>query len=175
MDLPLAGAVVNVMIPVFFAYVYAVVAAPFTVTSISVSGLSVSVKVLVEPSPLNVFESVPMMDWQRCHLGMVVPLADAIYRSGGDNYMAGKNSKIMLRAAKEIRRNLALLKQTGTSIQPAKMNLFIVISPKIVAIILAKLYCSDFGTRFIYEHSKKAKKEMMALRHDYYRILKERI
>lgn len=120
-------------------------------------------------------ECSSMMDWQLCHLGIVIPLADAIYRSGGDNYTAGKNREIMLRTAKEIRRNLYLLRQTGTSIHPAKMKLLLIVSPKIVAMALAKLYCSDFGSKFIYGHSQKAKKEMMALRHDYYRILKKRI
>lgn len=120
-------------------------------------------------------ECVAMADWQLCHLGMVVPLADAVYRGGGDNYTAGKNRKNMLRAAKEIRWNLCLLRQTGTSIRPAKMKLFLIIRPEIAAAVLARLYCSDFGSKFIYGHSQKAKQEMTALRHDYYRILKERL
>ena len=115
-----------------------------------------------------------MMDWQLCHLGLVVPLADAIYHGNGDNYTAGRIRPIMLRAAEEVQRNLSYLKKTGMTLRPAKLNLLLKLPRPALASALAKLYCSDFGTKFIYGHSKKAKTEMMTLRNDYYNILKER-
>lgn len=115
-----------------------------------------------------------MMDWQLCHLGLVVPLADAIYRGKGDNYTAGRNKEVMLRAAKEVQRNLILLRRTGTKLCPTKMHLLVSIPVSTFAAALGKLYCSDFGSRFINGHSQKAVTEMMRLRRDYYSVLKER-
>lgn len=109
-----------------------------------------------------------MMDWQLCHLAMVIPMADAIYRDGGDNYSTGHNKQVMLQTAKEIQQNLKVLKQRGMSLQPFKMNLFLFVSPKLIAKVLAKLYASNFGTCFINAHAQKARKEMMTLREDYY-------
>jgi 2-dehydropantoate 2-reductase len=116
-----------------------------------------------------------MMDWQLCHLGLVVPLADAIYRSKGDNYAAGRSKEIMFRAAREVQRNLILLSQTGTKLCPPKMHLLVSLPVPVFAAALGKLYCSDFGSRFINGHSQKAVTEMMQLRRDYYSVLKERI
>lgn len=113
-----------------------------------------------------------MRDWQLCHLAMVVPMADAIYRDGGDNYTAGNNCKVMLETANEIKRNLKILKKYNYHIMPGKMNLFIAMPPEVLAAALSKIFASPFGERFIYGHANKAKTEMMTLRNSYYQIMK---
>ncbi len=114
-------------------------------------------------------------DWQLCHLGLVVPLADADYHRKGDNYDAGRNRKVMQRAAYEVQRNLTILRQSGVQLLPSRMHLLAALSEQALAAAFSKLYCSEFGTQFIYGHSQKVRKEMMTLRRDYYMILKERI
>jgi len=120
-------------------------------------------------------ECLAMTDWQLCHLGLVVPLADAIYHGRGDNYDAGRNWKVMRRAAYEVQRNLAILRQSGVQLLPSRMRLLASLPEHMLAAGLSKLYCSEFGTQFIFGHSQKARNEMMTLRRDYYMILKERL
>ena len=123
-------------------------------------------------SHIPAVQCVDMFAWQLYHLGLVVPLADAIYRNGGDNYSAGKNKSVMLKTALEIQRNINSLKKLGYKIQPQKIKYILYVPTKILAYILGKFYCSDFGSKFIYGHANKAKEEMMTLRKDYYRLIK---
>ncbi len=111
-----------------------------------------------------------MHSWQICHLGMVVPIADAYYQSN-DPQNCGKNYHLMLATAKQIRTNFCQISAGGLKLSPAKMNWFKILPSSLVALMLGIIFQSDFGDRFMYQHSMKAPDEMKELHNQLYGYL----
>lgn len=112
-----------------------------------------------------------MHKWQLCHLAMVVPIADAYYEAEFPQ-MAGKELKVMVKTAKRLKRNYYFLKNHLGKLSPYKMYLFLLIPMPILAITLSFIFCSSFGDRFMYQHSKKAPDEMRQLHKQFYAYVK---
>lgn len=112
-----------------------------------------------------------MHKWQLCHLAMVVPIADAYYDAEFPQ-MAGKELKVMVKTAKRLKRNYYFLKNHLGKLSPYKMYLFLLIPMPILAITLSFIFCSSFGDRFMYQHSKKAPDEMRQLHKQFYAYVK---
>ena len=114
-----------------------------------------------------------MHAWQLCHLAMVVPLADAYYRIGGDPAEAWRDKAVMRQTAEELHRSFRALRQKGYGILPGKLKLFLWCPAGILAAILPFVYRSRFGDRFMYRHAMKAKSEMDALHREFYTFLSD--
>ncbi len=102
--------------------------------------------------------------WQICHLGMVVPIADAYYETD-DPENAGMDRALMKRTAGRIKGNFKIISRMGMKLSPAKLNIFRMLPLWFIAIILGFVFRSRFGDRFMYRHSVKAPDEMRHL-HD---------
>lgn len=113
-----------------------------------------------------------MHKWQLCHLAMVVPIADAFYEAESPQ-RAGKELKLMVKTARRLKRNFCFLKSSIGKLSPKKMNLFLFIPIPILTIGLSLTFCSDFGDRFMYQHSIKAPDEMRQLHKQFYAYVKE--
>ena len=109
--------------------------------------------------------------WQICHLGMVVPIADAYYESDDPEH-AGHDHALMRKTAKRLKRNFRYIKKKGIKISPIKMNVFLIMPVPIIAIILGFTFRSEFGNRFMYQHSMKAPDEMRRLHKQFYAYIK---
>lgn len=119
------------------------------------------------------YQIVPdMHTWQLCHLAMVVPLADAYYETHDPGH-AWKDTVLMLRTAKRIRRNFRALVSMGLELSPTKMNLFRILPASLVSTGLKITYRSGFGDRFMHQHSIKAPDEMKQLHDQFYQYLRE--
>lgn len=112
-----------------------------------------------------------MHNWQICHLGMVVPIADAYYESD-DSEHAGEDRALMRKTAAQIRDNFRSIKNMGIRLSPVKMNVFLVLPVKILAMILGLTFRSEFGNRFMYQHSMKAPDEMRKLHEQFYTYIR---
>ena len=112
-----------------------------------------------------------MHTWQICHLGMVVPIADAYYESE-DPKNCGNDHRLMMATARQIKDNLRHISSGGVKISPSKMNWFKILPTPIVALLLGVVFRSDFGDRFMYQHSIKAPDEMKRLHELFYNYLK---
>ena len=112
-----------------------------------------------------------MHTWQICHLGMVVPIADAYYESE-DPKNCGNDHRLMMATARQIKDNLRHISSGGVKISPSKMNWFKILPTPIVALLLGVVFRSDFGDRFMYQHSIKAPDEMKRLHEQFYNYLK---
>ena len=112
-----------------------------------------------------------MHTWQICHLGLVVPIADAYYESD-DPIHAGEDFILMRKTARRIRRNYRLIRKKGRRLSPKKMNIFLLLPVSLVAIILGLTFRSEFGNRFMYQHSMKAPDEMRTLHKQFYAFIK---
>ncbi len=100
--------------------------------------------------------------WQICHLGMVVPIADAYYESE-DPQRAGEDALLMKNTARRIRNNFRSIKNRGIRLSPVKMQVFLILPVPAVAVIMGFVFRSAFGNRFMYRHSMKAPDEMRKL------------
>ena len=109
--------------------------------------------------------------WQICHLGMVVPIADAYYESE-DPKNCGSDHRLMMATARQIKDNFQHISSGGVKISPSKMNWFKILPTPIVALLLGVVFRSDFGDRFMYQHSMKAPDEMKRLHEQFYNYMK---
>lgn len=109
--------------------------------------------------------------WQICHLGMVVPIADAYYESDDPEH-AGRDHALMEKTAKRLKRNFRYIKKKGIKLSPIKMNVFLIMPVPIIAMILSFTFRSEFGNRFMYQHSMKAPDEMRRLHKQFYAYIK---
>lgn len=119
--------------------------------------------------PYQVVED--MHTWQICHLGMVVPIADAYYESE-DPKNCGSDHRLMMATARQIKDNFQHISSGGVKLSPSKMNWFKILPTPIVALLLGVVFRSDFGDRFMYQHSMKAPDEMKRLHEQFYNYLK---
>lgn len=69
--------------------------------------------------PYQVVED--MHTWQICHLGMVVPIADAYYESE-DPKNCGSDHRLMMATARQIKDNFQHISSGGVKLSPSKMN-----------------------------------------------------
>ncbi len=119
------------------------------------------------------YQIVPDMHaWQICHLAMVVPLADAYYRTA-DPENAGRDAALMRETAKQIRDNLDALIKRGIRLSPKKMQVFRRLPVPLVGYVLGFVFRSSFGNRFMYQHAMKAPDEMRQLHKQFYSWLEE--
>jgi len=117
------------------------------------------------------YQIVPdMHNWQLSHLAMVVPLADAYYKSDEPKTVY-LNKKIMHEAGKTMRDNFRLLAKRKM-LSPNKFYLVTICPLYLIAFILKLTYKSEFGNKFMYRHSMKAPKEMQKLKENLNLVLK---
>ena len=111
-----------------------------------------------------------MHAWQLCHLGMVVPIADAYYETD-DPANVGADKAIMARTAKTLRENFRTLAQNGVHLSPAKLQLFRFLPLPLLRLALKITFQSSFGDVFMYRHAMKAPDEMRQLHQQFYAYL----
>ena len=109
--------------------------------------------------------------WQLCHLAMVVPIADAYYEADCPE-KAGKEWKIMRKTAGRMKRNFIFLRKQKGKLSPWKMNIFCFVPLPIMTLMLAVVFKSSFGDKFMYQHAMKAPDEMRELHKQFYAYMK---
>lgn len=110
--------------------------------------------------------------WQLCHLGMVVPLADAYYQTEHPESV-GQDKVIMKKIARELKDNFKILYDNLHTLSPYKMNIFRILPIPILTYILSQAYKSRFGHTFMYQHAIKAPDEMKELHNQFYSYIKK--
>ena len=61
--------------------------------------------------------------WQLCHLGMVVPLADAYYQTENPKFV-GQDKVVMRKTAIQLKKNFNTLYKNLNTLSPVKMHIF---------------------------------------------------
>lgn len=110
--------------------------------------------------------------WQLCHLGMVVPLADAYYQTEYPETV-GQDKLVMKNTAKELKYNFKILYEKLHTLSPYKMHIFRILPIPILTYILSKTYKSHFGYTFMYQHAIKAPDEMKELHNQFNSYIKK--
>ena len=114
-----------------------------------------------------------MYMWQLCHLAMVVSIADAYYETDCPE-RAGRDWKIMKKTAERLKRNFIFLRKQEGKLSPWKMNIFRFLPLPFLTIMLAIIFESSFGDKFMYQHAVKAPDEMRELHKQFYNYVKRR-
>lgn len=120
------------------------------------------------------YQIVPNMHyWQISHLGMVVPIADAYYMTSTPQTVH-KDKEIMEKTARRMKANFELLAKRKM-LSPPKFNALLMLPIPAFTAILSKVYESDFGNRFMFQHAMKAPQEMRQLHEDFYGYLRKEL
>lgn len=112
-----------------------------------------------------------MEAWQKCHLAMVVPLANGIYYDGGDIRSTAKNKRVIHSISLALRTNFNRLHAIKVPITPAKLNLFRLCPLWMMDFVLKSIYSTRFGETLIGRHASNAKEEMQRLDADLKQLL----
>ena len=110
--------------------------------------------------------------WQLCHLGMVVPLADAYYQTKNSESV-GQDKVVMRKTARQLKDNFNILYKNINTLSPIKMHIFRYLPTSLLTYILSQTFKSNFGEKFMYQHAMKAPDEMRELHRQFYSYIKK--
>lgn len=110
--------------------------------------------------------------WQLCHLGMVVPLANAYYQTEHPESV-GEDQQVMRKTAIQLKKNFNTLYENLNTLSPCKMHIFRLLPVPVLTYILSQTYKSRFGYTFMYQHAIKAPDEMRELHNQFYSYIKK--
>ena len=105
--------------------------------------------------------------WQKCHLAMVIPLANGIYLDGGNNYTTSKNKQALNYMSVELKRNFNSIKNMGLQITPKKLNIFSLLPHWLISIVLGYIYNTKFAETLINSHVQVARDETEILSREF--------
>ena len=104
--------------------------------------------------------------WQKSHIALVVPLTNAIYFDGGDNYTTAKNKEAIRLMGVALKRCFNDLKENGIPITPSKMNIFR-ICPLWIMNLALKAFCSTKLAEAVSSHVHNIKDEIKLLEKEF--------
>ena len=105
--------------------------------------------------------------WQRCHLGLVVPLADAYALSETPDTIWTDRS-IIRKTALALRGNMKALRRERVRLDPKWLHGIRLLPLSIVIIILRKVFASRFASVFMRPHATSGREEMAFLHELFY-------
>lgn len=112
--------------------------------------------------------------WQKSHLAMVIPMANAIYYDGGNAYTTAKNKFAIGKMCVELKNNFRSLKKRKVPITPIKLNVFLLCPTWLLKIIMKALYSSEFAETLISNHANNAKQEMLLLDSHFRKVINKK-
>lgn len=115
--------------------------------------------------PCNISENMDV--WQKCHLAMVIPLANGIYFDGGDNYTTSRNKKACCFMSGALKKNFDAIKDIGLPITPIKLNVFRILPQWLISFVLCHVYNTKFAETLINSHAQNARDEMEELNEEF--------
>jgi 2-dehydropantoate 2-reductase len=108
--------------------------------------------------------------WQKSHIAMVAPLADAFYYDGGDNYSVAKNKKAIQQMNIALKENFTFLKQSGIGIEPFKLNVFRILPLWLLNTIMPFVFNTKWAETVMSNHALNAKNEMKQLTNEFIEV-----
>ncbi|WPC42734.1 ketopantoate reductase family protein [Clostridium sp. JS66] len=110
--------------------------------------------------------------WQKTHVAIIVPVANAIYKNSGNIKLLADNNpdlKLMIRG---IREGLSSLKELGYSVEPGSLNLFYM-PIWFLALVYRFAFKSKIADFSMARHANKAKNETIELQKSFELLIKE--
>ncbi|WP_313130669.1 ketopantoate reductase family protein [Anaerocolumna sp.] len=113
-----------------------------------------------------------MDNWQKCHIAVVTPIANAIYKQNGDIKALADNKmdiKVMIKATRE---GLCAVKELGYKVEPIKLNFYFLPIP-FLAFCFGKVLKTKIADFSMAKHSNNAKDEMFELQKAFEILIKD--
>ncbi|WP_010233686.1 ketopantoate reductase family protein [Clostridium arbusti] len=111
-----------------------------------------------------------MMDWQKTHVAVIVPIGKALYKFNSNNYELAKSPETLKKMILAIRECFTQLKKKGVKITPIKLNFFY-----LPCFILVPIFSLGMNTKIaefaMAKHTIVAKDEMDVLEKLFIEIL----
>lgn len=106
----------------------------------------------------------PNMDaWQKTHVALVSPIANAFYMCGGSNYALSKDPAGLKRMVQAIKEGFRSLESAGVPVTPRKMAMVAAVPDWLLVPILGKLMGTRWAELVMCKHANAARDEMKEL------------
>ncbi len=114
--------------------------------------------------------SKSMDAWQKSHIALVVPLANAVYFDGGNNYTAAKNKEAIRMMSVSLKKSFRALKAKGIPITPPKLNIFR-ICPSWLMRLFLRTFCNTKLVETVSSHVHFIKDEIALLEKEFNELI----
>lgn len=104
-----------------------------------------------------------MDSWLKYHLSLVIPLARALYKDGGDNVSLAENTDLLKQTVQSIKENYNALRTLKYPVKPAKLRIMMTVPDLLIRRKLSRLLASELGRLVVYDHCMAAPEEMKEL------------
>ncbi|MDJ0693541.1 2-dehydropantoate 2-reductase N-terminal domain-containing protein [Mastigocoleus sp. MO_188.B34] len=105
--------------------------------------------------------------WQKTHVALVSPIANALYMAGGDNYRLAQMPEALHLMVRAIREGFQVLRALGIPITPAKLRLWEWLPEPILVALLRRWVNTKHFEAVAARHANAARDEMKQLADDF--------
>jgi 2-dehydropantoate 2-reductase len=107
--------------------------------------------------------SANMEAWLKTHAAEISPVANAIYRAGGDNYRLASDREGLVLVVRAIREGYRVLRALGVPVTPANHKIFDWIPEPILVALMRRLLSTRTAEIEIAGHANAARDEMQQI------------
>ncbi len=101
--------------------------------------------------------------WQKTHTALVLPMANAIYMAGGDNYRLANMPEVLQLLVRAVREGFQVLRQLGVAVTPPKLRAWEWIPAPILVWMLGCWANTEHFEAVVSRHANAARDEMKEL------------
>lgn len=105
--------------------------------------------------------------WQKTHVALISPIANAVYMAGGDNYQLAQMSEALHLIVRAMREGFQVLRALGIPITPVKLRLWEWLPEPIIVVLLRKWANTKHFEIVAARHANAAHDEMQQLADDF--------
>ncbi len=111
--------------------------------------------------------------WQKTHVALISPLADALYMAGGDNYRLAQMPEALHLMVRAIREGFQVLRSLGIPITPAKLNLWAWLPEFVLLPLLKRWVNTQYFEIVVARHANAARDEMQQLANEFQALARQ--
>lgn len=110
-------------------------------------------------------------NWQKTHVAIIVPVANAIYKNSGNIKLLAVNNSDLKLMIKAIREGLSSIKELGYSVEPSRLNLFYM-PIWFLTLVYKKAFKSKIADFSMARHANNSKNETIELQKAFELLIK---
>ena len=111
--------------------------------------------------------------WQKTHVALISPIADALYMAGGDNYRLAQMPDALHLMVSAIREGFQVLRSLHIPITPAKLQLWAWLPEFVLVPLLKRLVNTRYFEIVVARHANAARDEMQQLANEFQALARQ--